>query len=159
MLKRHLQTLPQIKKTFFMHFYTHHWTKNICAKLYTLSKCVASVFIDYSFQDHDWLKSCHYVSHTEKATLKTTTQKTSYINHLQLWQAQLRSKCSLRWNYLVMLLKLVHVTKSGSRSILFLQKELLKNFDVTCIYAMSAVDPKLMQMLSTIVTVQITSSD
>ena len=38
-----------------MHFYTHHWTKNICAKLYTLSKCVASVCIDYSFQDHDWL--------------------------------------------------------------------------------------------------------
>ena len=41
-------------------------------------------------------ESCCYVSHTEKATSKITTQQTSFINNLQLRQAHLRSKCSLR---------------------------------------------------------------
>ena len=42
------------------------------------------------------IESCCYVLHTEKTTLKTITQQTSYINNLQLWQAHLRSYYSLR---------------------------------------------------------------
>ena len=38
-------------------------------------------------------------------------------------------------------------TKSGSISIQFVQEKLLKNFDATCAYAMSAVLPKGRQML------------
>ena len=76
-------------------------------------------------------RSC-YVSHTEKATSKTTTQQTSYINNFQLAQAYLRSKSSLRENYLLLLLMPALLTKSGSRSIQFLREELLKNLDATC---------------------------
>ena len=50
------------------------------------------------------------------------------------------------------------VTKSGNRSIQFVQEELLKNFDAACVYAMPAVLPEGRQILSAIVMVQITSS-
>lgn len=103
-------------------------------------------------------ESCCYISHTEKTNSKTTTQQTSYIKSHQLWQAHVRSKWFQIENYLVLLLTLVLVTKSGSRSIQFLQEELLKNFDATCDYAMSAVLPKGRQMLSVTVMVQITST-
>ena len=71
------------------------------------------------------------VSNTERAISKTTTQQTSYRNNFQLWQTHLRNKSSLRKGYLMLSI----ITKSGSRSIHFLQEELLKNFDATCAYA------------------------
>ena len=40
--------------------------------------------------DSSGKESWCYVSHTEKATSKTTTQQTSYISNLQLWQAHQR---------------------------------------------------------------------
>ena len=80
------------------------------------------------------------------------------MSNIPLRQAHLKSKYSLRENYLELVLKLALVSKSGSRSIQFLQQELLKNFDATRVYAMSAVLLEVRQMLSAIVMVQITSS-
>ena len=65
-------------------------------------------------------------------------------------------ECSLRESYLVRLIMLPLIKRSGSRHIQFLQEELLQNFDATCVYAMSAV-LKGRKMLSTIVMMKITS--
>ena len=65
-------------------------------------------------------------------------------------------KSSLRESYLVRLIMLPLIKKSGSRSIQFLQEVLLQDFDGRCVYAMSAV-LKGRQMISAIVMVKITS--
>ena len=143
--------------------------KSMCAQRYTLGKYVTSVCLDCLFQVQNWLnlkqKDCKaiikknhaaleknplktdlsgkrswcYILHIEKATSKTATQQTSYINNLQLSQAHLRSKCSVRENYLVLLLMLALVTTSESWSI---QYPGLKMSMKLAFYAMSAVSPR-----------------
>ena len=59
---------------------------------------------------------------------------------------------------MVLLFMLALVTKRKSRSIQFLQEELLKNFDATCVFAILAILPRGRQTLSATVMVQIISS-
>ena len=150
--------------------------KGMFAQRYTLGKYVTSVCLDCLFQVQNWLnlkqKDCKaiikknhaaleknplktdlsgkrswcYILHIEKATSKTATQQTSYINNLQLSQAHLRSKCSVRENYLVLLLMLALVTTSESWSIQFLLEELLKNVNETCVLCNVSCLPKGRQM-------------